>query len=242
MGPVGHAPDGSWRQAIRVVAMRPRWGFVSGLRRHKLTAVFGFLIERRVRAIFDGLSHGDYNVAINGLAGDVHHVFAGDHPLAGERHSRDAVRRWFERLFRLFELRFEVRDIIVSGPVWNSVVAVEWIAHVTPNAGAPYENHGAHIIRIRRGRVVYLHAYEDTQKVAEACRVMATAGIAEAGGRADHRLIALASRLSPQQNQRACCRFEGWEVRMVESADRKREVAAACPRSAWAVWRSASRR
>jgi len=143
--------------------------------------VFGFLITRRVRAIFDGLSHGDYTTAINGLGGDVHHVFAGDHPLAGERHSPDAVRRWFERLFRLFELRFDVRGIFVSGPLWNALVAVEWIAHVTPKAGAPYENHGAHIIRIRRGRVVYLHAYEDSQKVAEACRVMVAAGIAEAG-------------------------------------------------------------
>jgi ketosteroid isomerase-like protein len=139
------------------------------------------LIERRIRAIFDGLSRGDYTAAIDGLAPDVHHVFAGDHPLAGERHSRDAVRRWFERLFRLFELRFDVRGVFVSGPIWNAVVAVEWIAHVMPKAGAPYENHGAHIIRIRRGRVVYLHAYEDSQKVAEACRAMAAAGIAEAG-------------------------------------------------------------
>lgn len=143
--------------------------------------MFGFLIERRVRAIFDGLSHGDYTIAMNGLAGDVHHIFAGDHPLAGERHSRDAVGRWFERLFRLFELRFDVSEVFIAGPVWNLVVAVEWIAHVTPKVGAPYENRGAHIIRIRRGRVVYLHAYEDSQKVAEACREMAAAGIAEAG-------------------------------------------------------------
>jgi ketosteroid isomerase-like protein len=142
--------------------------------------MFGFLIERRIRSTFDGLSRGNYTVALNGLADDVHHVFAGDHPLAGERHSRGAVRRWFERLFRLFDLRFDISSINVSGPIWNTVVSVEWVAHVTPRSGAPYENHGAHIIRIRRGRVMYLHAYEDSQKVAEACAVMAAAGIAEA--------------------------------------------------------------
>ena len=146
-----------------------------------MLSLLGFLIAPKVQAIFDGLSRGDYSIALDGLSDDVHHVFAGDHPLAGERHSRDAVRRWFERLFCLFELRFDVRRIIVSGPIWNTVVAVEWIAYVTPKAGAPYENQGAHIIRIRRGRVVYLHAYEDSQKVAEACREMAIAGIAEAG-------------------------------------------------------------
>ena len=142
--------------------------------------MLGFIIERRVRANFDGLSRGDYTSALDGLADNVHHVFAGNHPLAGERHSRDAVRRWFERLFRLFDLRFEVISVNVSGPIWNARVAVEWVAHVTPKVGAPYDNHGAHIITIRRGRVVYLHAYEDSQAVVEACRVMASAGIAEA--------------------------------------------------------------
>jgi len=70
--------------------------------------------------------------------------------------------------------------VIVSGPPWDLLVAVEWLAHATPRAGEPYLNPGAHIIRIRRGRVVYLHAYEDSQKVAEACRQMAAAGIEEA--------------------------------------------------------------
>ena len=143
-------------------------------------AVFGFFVRRRVRGIFDALSRGDYEVAVDGLADDVHHVFAGDHALGGERHSRAAVRRWFERLFRLFELRFDVRRVIVSGPPWDFVVAVEWVAHALPKAGEPYMNDGAHVIRIRRGRVVYLHAYEDSQKVAAACRRMADSGIEEA--------------------------------------------------------------
>jgi ketosteroid isomerase-like protein len=142
--------------------------------------VCSFFVRRRICAIFDGLSRGDYSVALGGLADDVHHVFAGDHALGGERHSRDGVRRWFERLFRLFELRFDVRQVIMSGPPWDLVVAVEWLAHATPRAGDPYLNPGAHIIRIRRGRVVYFHAYEDSQKVAEACRQMADAGIEEA--------------------------------------------------------------
>jgi ketosteroid isomerase-like protein len=97
------------------------------------------------------------------------------------RHSREAVRRWFERVYRLFELRFDVERVIVSGPPWDLAVGVEWLAHATPRVGRPYVNQGAHMIRIRRRRVVYLHAYEDSQKVAEACREMAEAGIEEAG-------------------------------------------------------------
>jgi ketosteroid isomerase-like protein len=138
------------------------------------------IARRRVRATFDALSDGDYGEALDGLADRVHHVFDGDHPLGGERNSRDAVERWFERLFRLFELRFETGRVTVSGPPWHMTVAVEWLAHVRPRAGEAYVNPGAHVIEIRRGRVVYFHAYEDSQKVARACRRMAEAGIEEA--------------------------------------------------------------
>ena len=72
------------------------------------------------------------------------------------------------------------RNVFVCGPPWNLQVGVEWLGYATPRVGEPYLNHGAHIIRIRRGKAVYFHAYEDSQKVAEACRLMAEAGIDEA--------------------------------------------------------------
>ena len=137
-------------------------------------------VRRRIRTIFDGLSRSDYAPAVSGMADDVHHVFAGDHALGGERRSKDAVIRWFERVFRLYELRFDVERVIVSGPPWDMLIAVEWLGHATPRAGSPYENEGLHIIRIHRGKVVYFHAYEDSQKVADACRLMADAGVREA--------------------------------------------------------------
>ena len=142
--------------------------------------MFHALVRRRIRATLDAMSRGDYSVALDGLAEEVHHVFAGDHALGGERHSREAVRRWFKRLLRLSDLRFDVQRVLVAGPPWNLVVGVEWIGHATPKAGEPYVNEGAHVIQIRRGRVVYFHAYEDSQKVADACRRMADAGIEEA--------------------------------------------------------------
>lgn len=139
------------------------------------------LVRRRVRAVFDSLSRGDVEAVLGGLSPQVHHRFAGDHPLGGERGDRDAVRRWFERLYRLFpSLDFTVTTVAVSGPPWDLTVAVEWSADVTPATGPGYTNVGAHVLRIRRGRVVCLHAYEDSQAVAEACRTMAAAGVDEA--------------------------------------------------------------
>src|SRR5205809_7895343 len=111
------------------------------------------IVGRIVRAGFDRLSAGDYSAALAGAAPNVHHVFAGDHPLGGERHSREAFRRWFERLFRLFPvLRFEIREVLVKG--WRTVVVVEWRAQVTPVVGPPYVNEAAHVIHIRWGRAV----------------------------------------------------------------------------------------
>jgi ketosteroid isomerase-like protein len=145
------------------------------------TRVYHALIRRQVRGVFDSLSRGDYDAALAGVADDVHHVFAGDHALGGERHSKEAMRRWFERLDRLFpELTFEVTEVIAKGWPWNTAVAVEWSAKVRPREGKPYVNHATHFIRMRWGRVVYLHAYEDSQKVAEACQRMAERGVAEA--------------------------------------------------------------
>ena len=139
------------------------------------------IARRRVRGVFASLSRGDYESVLPGLAVDVHHRFAGDHALGGERHDREAVRLWFERVYRLFpSLVFDVTSVSVGGPPWNMRIAVEWVAHVTPVTGGSYDNVGAHVLHVRRGRVVCLHAYEDSQAVAEACRRMAAAGIDEA--------------------------------------------------------------
>jgi ketosteroid isomerase-like protein len=115
------------------------------------------------------------------MAEDVHHIFPGDHPLGGERHSREAVKRWFERLERLFpHHEFEVRRVAARGWPWDTWVAVQWTARLRPAAGDPYVNEGAHWVQIRWGTITRFHAYLDTQRVAEACRRMAAEGIAEA--------------------------------------------------------------
>lgn len=137
-------------------------------------------VARRTRAMFVAVGARDASTVLGGLAPGVHHRFAGSHALAGERHDAAAVARWFDRLGRLL-LAFDVRRVAVSGPPWRTVVAVEWVADVTPQRGEPYVNPGAHVIVIRWGRAVELHAYEDSEAVAVACRRMVELGVEEAG-------------------------------------------------------------
>ena len=115
------------------------------------------------------------------VAPDVHHVFPGDNAIGGERHSREAMERWFERLYRLIpEIEFEVKKVAVRGWPWDMIVAVEWSDRGKAADGVPYENEGAHWIRLRRGKATYIHAYLDTEAVTAVCDRLAAAGVEEA--------------------------------------------------------------
>lgn len=139
------------------------------------------IAEHKVRQIFQSLSAGDYEPALDGLASNFEHVFAGDHALGGTRHTVDGLRAWFERLYRLFpDLNFEIRRMSVSGPAWDLTVVAEWIDRATPAGGGTYENHGVHVVRIVWGKLASIHAYLDTRVLAECLRVMAANGLKEA--------------------------------------------------------------
>jgi ketosteroid isomerase-like protein len=92
-----------------------------------------------------------------------------------------ALRHWFERLFRLFpNLRFEMHSIAASGWPWDTTVVVEWTDRATPADGKDYVNSGVHVIRMRWGKVVSIHAYLDTQVLIDTLNRMAVNGIEEA--------------------------------------------------------------
>jgi ketosteroid isomerase-like protein len=139
------------------------------------------IVRRKARGLFEHLGRGEWRATTGDLAEDVTHVFPGDHALGGERHSREAMERWFERLYRLFpELNFEVKRVVAKGWPWDTLVAIEWADWGKAADGEPYENEGAHWIRLRWGKGTYVHAYLETERVADACRRMAAAGIEEA--------------------------------------------------------------
>ena len=140
------------------------------------------IVERKARGVFAALSRGDWEAVSAGLVEDVHHVFAGDNALGGERHSRAAFEQWLQRLYRLIpEIEFEVGDVAVRGWPWDTAVAVEWTDRGKAADGTPYVNQGSHWIRLRWGKAVEVHGYLDTEKLTRLLDGMAAAGIEEAG-------------------------------------------------------------
>ncbi|MCG6122249.1 MAG: nuclear transport factor 2 family protein [Microvirga sp.] len=143
--------------------------------------MYHFIVDRKVRGVFEALNRGDYEVALAGMAPRFEHVFSGSGPIGGVRRTKPAMRKWFERLFRLNRnLDFEVKHVAVSGWPWDTTVTVEWSDSAVLANAEPYLNNGVHVVRMRWGKVVSLHAYLDTAVFDEACRRMAEDGIAEA--------------------------------------------------------------
>ena len=143
--------------------------------------MYHLLIRRRLHRVFQHLSTGNYEYALSQMSERFEHLFSGNHPLGGTRHTLTGFRRWFKRLYQLFpDLRFEIKNIFVNGWPWNTVAVVEWIDRATLADGQPYINKGVHVIGIRWGRVTSLHVYLDTQVIMEACQRLALAGVSEA--------------------------------------------------------------
>ena len=62
----------------------------------------------------------------------------------------------------------------------DTTIIVRWDAAETLPNGAPYKNHGVHIIKMRWGKVYDIDANEDSQAVVEMLKVKAAHGIEEA--------------------------------------------------------------
>jgi ketosteroid isomerase-like protein len=106
------------------------------------------IVKRIAVQNFLRVNRKDYAAILKSCSPDVHHRFGGHHALGGERHDREALGRWFERLGRLAPtLQLTVHDVWVKGGPWNTTVIMRWSAVQDLPDGSPYNNHGVHIIR-----------------------------------------------------------------------------------------------
>ncbi|MBZ9853679.1 hypothetical protein LB566_07705 [Mesorhizobium sp. CA13] len=62
--------------------------------------LYGYFVEKSIRKSFDDVNNHRWDAAAKALASHVHHRVGGAHALGGERHDKEALRRWFERLGR----------------------------------------------------------------------------------------------------------------------------------------------
>ncbi|HEY3562264.1 MAG TPA: nuclear transport factor 2 family protein [Kribbella sp.] len=105
--------------------------------------------------------------------------FTGGSASGGERRTHDALRRWWERCFRLLPTtRFDVQDVIVGGWPWNTRVATAVTVHVGVVDGSTYENVVHQFLRIRWGKITEVRTLEDTAVLQRTLDRLAAAGYA----------------------------------------------------------------
>ena len=146
--------------------------------------MYHWLVRRNVQTSFAHLNAHQYEAVVSTFTPDMVHSFAGQHALGGVRHTQEAAREWYARLFRLFpDLSFKVERVVVSGLPHDTTVAVQFRVELTPPNGSKrsYFNEVAQFIRIRWGRIAEIHLYEHTDKLVGLLRDMQAVGIAEAG-------------------------------------------------------------
>ena len=139
------------------------------------------IVRRIAKANFTYVNDKNFTAILKSCEPDIHHRFGGHHALGGERHDREALGRWFDRLGRLCpHLTLTVEDIWVKGLPQDTTIIIRWSATDTLPDGAPYRNRGVHIIKMRWGKVTAIDAHEDSQVVAESMARQAALGIEEA--------------------------------------------------------------
>jgi ketosteroid isomerase-like protein len=147
--------------------------------------IYRAVVRRQVRNLFAEANAGNWASIVDGLASTFSYRFVGDTPLGGTRTTHEAMRRWFERLYRLFPgSQFAPQRIVVEGPPWNTRIMTYVKIHGTaPQANgesAPYENEFMQAMILRWGKITSVLTLEDTQRFANALPCLAAAGITDA--------------------------------------------------------------
>ena len=143
--------------------------------------LYGSIVKGRIRQSFDDVNDRRWDDLMSSINPNVHHRFGGVHAIGGERHDRETLRLWFERLARVLpNLHLEINNIWVKGPPWRTMVFVQWDGTATLLNGGGYFQHAVHVITLRWGKITALDVFEDSQEVARALDVQAAAGLDEA--------------------------------------------------------------
>lgn len=102
--------------------------------------------------------------------------------VGGERHGKQSVKQWFERMGRVFpKLHIDIEQVEVTGWPWNTTVFVKWRANARLLDGqSSYVNRGVHVFKLRWGKVYSIEEYFDSQAAERSLAIQARAGLDEA--------------------------------------------------------------
>jgi ketosteroid isomerase-like protein len=144
------------------------------------------IVRAKLRRLFAGASEGHWQPIVDGFANEFSYRFVGNTPLGGTRTSRSSMQAWWTRLLALFPgAQFNLREILVEGPPWNTRVMTHMLFQASVpgsegQAAVPYENEVMQLMHLRWGRITSIVTIEDTQRFVDVLPLLAKAGRADA--------------------------------------------------------------
>ncbi len=144
--------------------------------------LYSYFVKKLIRQSFDHVNQHRWDEVLKAVALSVHHRLPGARSLGGERHDKEALRRWFERLGRVLpNFNFKVNNIWVKGWPGHTTVFAQWDGTATLlNGDASYLNRGLHVFTLRWGKVYAIDEFQDSQEVARGLAAQAASGFKEA--------------------------------------------------------------
>jgi hypothetical protein len=109
----------------------------------------GSIVKKRIRQAFDDVNNDRWDELMTSIIPRVHHRFGGVHAIGGERHDRETLRLWFERLARVLpNLHLTINNIWVKGPPCRDLPKIDvpvLVVHGTEDRILPYESTAARL-------------------------------------------------------------------------------------------------
>lgn len=130
--------------------------------------MYARMVRRLVYRAYENLNRRQLDEVLSLLADDVYFRFPGRHELGVEATSRAEVEAWLGRLFRrLPSLRFDVDEVLVSGPPWDARVGTRYRARTESATGEVNVYEGMQFLKLRWCTVVSEELFPDTQALAD---------------------------------------------------------------------------
>jgi ketosteroid isomerase-like protein len=124
--------------------------------------MYRWTVARIARWAIQAAVNGRVGPATRMMADDVAFDFPGSSSFAASTRTKREMVAWVER-FAALQPDYLVRDVIVTGPPWNTRVAVR----LSDRIGDDYSNEGMQYLRMRWGKLISEEVFLDTERVAE---------------------------------------------------------------------------
>jgi ketosteroid isomerase-like protein len=135
---------------------------------------YGWIVALLIRRGVRRLNAGDIGPMLASFANDAILVFPGDHSWGGEYRGKAEIEKFLRRFVEV-GIQLEPHEIVVRGWPWKTTVMLRFTNEVRDVSGSVvYANRGAIFARAAWGKIKFQEDYEDTQRVVEFDKYLAS--------------------------------------------------------------------